>query len=561
MHIILLNAFLPMTVWSADSKVKFMTYEILRHDVDPQQALNMIDSIFTGYTSNLSTTEESLLLKRQAELAMSIGSYSTASAAFEKLKGRHDDFSFEDALRMDLDAGICNYYSGEYAAAISSALEVLAERKPDSLKDLDLGAYILLSNVSNRIGASEESLKYLDKAQAIAGNLDSDSLRRVAEYRILLGRSSRCLTLEDYRGAYEYLLKSDSLGVRGVAPYCLETNLAIVYSFEKADDMAERYYKAILNSNGVHYNKSVALNNYADFLMNHERIDEALEIMDINLPQLKTVDATHALGIRQVMRFQALAAKGELESSIECADSALNIMMDLMSQESRRTYAQVYGKFETDRTYNELAKKINENTRLYVIIGILSLTIICSGIWIWSVYKERHKMNLKLEKDRSEMAGIHRDYLERIDHMREELDIKNRELTKLELKNSQMSTKLNNIANNPILHGKDYSGLTEGIRTEINDLSRYGSDWNAFEKYFGQVHPDFYEILTLKHPDLTAGERRMCAFIMTGMKTSEIATLCSRSARTVESMKYRLKKKLCLGSEMSLDNYLYSLKN
>ncbi|MDE5877088.1 MAG: hypothetical protein K2H47_06295 [Muribaculaceae bacterium] len=531
----------------------------MRHDVAPEYALSMLDSLFSHHSAELSEARETMLLKRQVELGLAIGRYHTVSKALERLKERMNEFPFSDVMQMELDAGICSYYSGEYAAAIKSAFTVLGERKPDSLLQLDMGAYLLLGNVSTRIDAPEESKRFLDMAQEATAKIVSDSLRRECEYRILLGYSGRSLIMEDYKSAYDYLQKSDSLGVHGVAPYCLETNLAIVYAKEGSDDMAERYYKRILDSDRVHYNKCVALNNYADFLMEHGRTDEALAIMDINLPQLMTVDATHALGIRQLMRFKALADKGDLRRSIESGDSVLNIMMTLMAQESRRMYSQVYSKFEADRLAGEYSKVKGVNRILYIAVGILLILLVGCVVMLWRNAVKQRSLAASMEAGRSDLAGCHRDYLARISAMQDDLDRKTRELAKLELKNTHLVTRLDSLTADHYVQANESSKIVADIKSELRSVSRNSSDWSTFEVYFEQMQPDFYAKLARLHPDLTTGERRMCAFVKAGMKTPEIATMCHRSPRAVESMKYRLKKKLGLSAEVSLDRYLATL--
>ncbi|MDE5797282.1 MAG: hypothetical protein K2H75_09225 [Muribaculaceae bacterium] len=533
----------------------------MRHDVTPEYALSMLDSLFSHHSAELSEAYETMLLKRQVELGMAIGRYHTASKALTRLKKSMDKFSFTDVMQMELDAGVCNYYSGEYASAIKSAFAVLGERKPDSLSQLDIRAYLLLSNVSTRIGAPEESKRFLDMAQASMTKITSDSLRRECEYRIFLGRSGRSLIMEDYKSAYDYLQKSDSLGVHGVAPYCLETNLAIVYNKEGSDDMAERYYKRILDSAGVHYNKCVALNNYADFLMEHGRTDEALAIMDINLPQLLALDATHALGIRQMMRFKALADKGDLRRSIESADSALNIMMTLMAQESRRMYSQVYSKFEADRMARDYTKIKGINKTLYISVGIVLALLIGCAVLLWRNRVKQRSLTISMEAGCSDLADCQRDYTARISSMQENLDRKTRELAKLELKNTHLVTRLDSLTADRYIQAHDSSKIVADIKSELRSVSCNDSDWSTFEVYFEQMQPDFYVKLAQLHPDLTTGERRMCAFIKAGMKTPEIATMCHRSPRAVESMKYRLKKKLGLSADLSLDRYLSNLNS
>lgn len=68
---------------------------------------------------------------------------------------------------------------------------------------------------------------------------------------------------------------------------------------------------------------------------------------------------------------------------------------------------------------------------------------------------------------------------------------------------------------------------------------------------------DFIQRLGEAHLDLTRGEIRMAVYISMGKSTREIAEMLNRSVRTVETVKYRLNKKLsdALG-ERSLPQYL-----
>ena len=80
--------------------------------------------------------------------------------------------------------------------------------------------------------------------------------------------------------------------------------------------------------------------------------------------------------------------------------------------------------------------------------------------------------------------------------------------------------------------------------------------WEVFMTCFGKMHPSFMRTLYGRHPDLSKGEIRMCAFIVMAITTKEIAAITNRSTRTVESMKYRLHKKLGLDSSVSTESYL-----
>ena len=80
-----------------------------------------------------------------------------------------------------------------------------------------------------------------------------------------------------------------------------------------------------------------------------------------------------------------------------------------------------------------------------------------------------------------------------------------------------------------------------------------------FEEQFNLVHNNFIKKLKERHPDLTVGELKMCAYIKMSLSSKEMAPLLNISVRGVETLRYRLRKKINLEREDSLTNYLNKL--
>jgi DNA-binding CsgD family transcriptional regulator len=60
-------------------------------------------------------------------------------------------------------------------------------------------------------------------------------------------------------------------------------------------------------------------------------------------------------------------------------------------------------------------------------------------------------------------------------------------------------------------------------------------------------------------PELTPNDRRICAFLKLDLSTKDIALLTHRSPRSIESARYRLKKKFGLGAEEDILGFLRSI--
>jgi DNA-binding CsgD family transcriptional regulator len=76
------------------------------------------------------------------------------------------------------------------------------------------------------------------------------------------------------------------------------------------------------------------------------------------------------------------------------------------------------------------------------------------------------------------------------------------------------------------------------------------------EEQFDLIHNNFMKHLSEKHPDLTSNERMMCAYLKMNLSSKEIAPLLNISLRGVETIRYRIRKKINLDREENLTDYL-----
>ena len=142
----------------------------------------------------------------------------------------------------------------------------------------------------------------------------------------------------------------------------------------------------------------------------------------------------------------------------------------------------------------------------------------------------------------------------------------------LEHKSQQMANALMALAgkNESIMTIKDdlkaiYQKLpaTSDLRKQLLVLqSKLDTSLNSedvlrqFEHEFNAVHYDFTKKLRTAYPLLTNNEVLMCAYIHSRLSTKEMAPLMNMSTRGVETMRYRLRKKLGLEREDSLTQFL-----
>ena len=84
-------------------------------------------------------------------------------------------------------------------------------------------------------------------------------------------------------------------------------------------------------------------------------------------------------------------------------------------------------------------------------------------------------------------------------------------------------------------------------------------NWDKFEENFNLVYDNFMAKLLARFPDLNKNERKLCAYLRLGLSSKEIASLLNISLRSVETFRYRLRKKLGLEQGESMTDFFQHL--
>lgn len=98
----------------------------------------------------------------------------------------------------------------------------------------------------------------------------------------------------------------------------------------------------------------------------------------------------------------------------------------------------------------------------------------------------------------------------------------------------------------------DNNAALKLIDTNLHDTK----DWSFFEKAFNNADKDFLEKVKQSHPDLSPNDLRFCAYLRLNLSSKEIAPLLNISIKSVETKRYRLRKKLGLEHDSGLVNYI-----
>ncbi|MFD1315956.1 PAS domain S-box protein [Namhaeicola litoreus] len=91
---------------------------------------------------------------------------------------------------------------------------------------------------------------------------------------------------------------------------------------------------------------------------------------------------------------------------------------------------------------------------------------------------------------------------------------------------------------------------------ELNSQPKENQSWEVFKNRFIEVHNNFFKQLQKAHPNLTNAELRICAYLKMKMSTDHISSILNITKDGVKKSRYRLRKKLNLLRNESLNDYV-----
>jgi len=104
---------------------------------------------------------------------------------------------------------------------------------------------------------------------------------------------------------------------------------------------------------------------------------------------------------------------------------------------------------------------------------------------------------------------------------------------------------------------KPLSDEQQKIANELsNQTILTEEDWEKFKKLFEKIYPGFFLKLKEMVPDITPAEQRMAAFSRLHLNTKQMASMLGISPDSVYKIKQRLRKRLQLSDDVTIETYL-----
>ncbi|MBX2826754.1 MAG: hypothetical protein KTR22_01240 [Flavobacteriaceae bacterium] len=198
--------------------------------------------------------------------------------------------------------------------------------------------------------------------------------------------------------------------------------------------------------------------------------------------------------------------------------------------------------FVQQKLIDESELKRKANTKFWAVVT--ALLFVLSLVTIYYL----------IQRKRSAEFALRNEYLS------DEVDTKTEEINELLTETIQHIKSKEKIAENLQKLSKEEDGITlKSIMVDLQASKADNTKLILIKQNIEKVNFSFNKRLKEKHRNLTNTDIEICSFIRIGLSRKQIAALRNTSIAAIKSSRFRLKKKLSLTAEDSLDDYINSI--
>lgn len=263
--------------------------------------------------------------------------------------------------------------------------------------------------------------------------------------------------------------------------------------------------------------------------------------------------------------FGLLYAKtGKYQQSINNYELALETQILNINTQNKAQNEKANREYKLQQELEVNKKQVLKQHKLLVYLSVgFFIVSVWYGFKIFKLYKKLQESSIKIKELNNELLHTNLNLKERKDQIELLLSLNQRALFSKVLKISTYNDSITKIGDtiSKLIETQSEIKINQLHHIEKSLLSLISEDelWEDFKIQFENTHPDFFSKLIRISSDLTINDLKHCSYIVSKLNTKEVAILINISPRSVETTRYRLKKKLDLSKENNLYNFLQNL--
>ncbi len=496
---------------------------------------------------------EGVCYERRRELEQAQRSYETA---LQNSRSRADTLDEAQAL---VNIALLDCMRENYTAALrqaGAALPLFEEADFHTGLDEALGIF---ANVYHNLGDYPAALEYNERRLKLARATDN----RPAESAVQANIGVIYNILEDNERALRYFEESleiaKSIGLVSRKAFILRY-LGVIASetgdYTRAGPLLEES-RRLREASGQNGDLAILLNEIGLHYERQELMQEALQCFADALRISEAIDDQHTVAVSLMFAAQTRRAIGEVEDALTLLRRSLAIVERLevpapeMLHKLHLNLCSCYKKLSTPEA---TARAFDHHERHFE---------------YYQAFENERKRQMMLALRLRLETEEYDQKLARLDHaitdLRGDLQSKTQILAVSFEKIEELRVLLHSLAkriDQAIESSASRDELSEQLAAMPNEIRRAIStttELQQLESVFEQNHPMFHARLIERCSALTTREILICKMIYNKLTSKEMAEVLNNSARTIETHRLRIRKKLALESDTDLMSFFIGL--
>lgn len=474
------------------------------------------------------------IYSRRGIIARVRGDYPKALRNYNKANALYEEINDTEKL-INLYTNIGNLYNYQYdyktgAKYLKKSIQINTKPIKESL---GISYRLLAGNFESR-EMKDSALYYLEKARAIFKEINV----KIEYYASNIQFVRYCLLELDETASHDHLLAM------------AKETTAYFKKKQHKHYLSESYYDLVK----INFNTK----NYA----------LAEKYADTTIRLANQIQKKHLESMTYKLRSQIYEKQGKLSKALVDYKAYEKMQKEIYTDKKSKEIREIEmaGEFEKKKMKDSILyvkqkeilvlekEKTQAQNELLVLLSVLGILLAFFVIRrLWRKWRREQVMGQQIEK---------------------ELKQSHKEISVLNSDKEKLSGEVNQLLTETLIHLRTKEKLAEDLAKLSNEkegvtLKGIIADLKAdkledakivvLKKNIETLNYEFLQTLKLKHPGLTKTDIEICSFIKIGFSRTEIANLRKTSIDAIKSTRYRLKKKLKLTSEDSLDVYIQSL--
>jgi tetratricopeptide (TPR) repeat protein len=477
-------------------------------------------------------------------------------------------------IRINNDEGLNHFNLGLSNMAMISYKKSFQLLKYHPNNELLATTYNLISRIYIKQNKYPEAYELLRKALKV--NEDNNYVVNLCSNYNSLGLL--CVETNDFKEALFYFNKALQTVNKwdNLKKSFIYQNIGTLYVKQKKYALAQTFFdKAINEDHTLSFNiniPTVRLNQVKNYVR-LGKYSQARQMRAELEKEIQLMNASSLLAEGYYDLYEVNISLKDTVNSLKCLQKYVNVADSIRSANNESQLQQLLIEYDVERlqsdnsqlkhdteTYRQLAR----NRAILLFVSIVSIVLLFVIVFLLRSKNKAEKRNNKIiQEQQKKLRELEQKEFERKKaELNSTIDYKNRQLTSFTIDLSAINDFHNQICERIDVVDKKMSEYPQKchqeMRSIIFELSHHNDKalTEDFRKYFNEVQPQFYDKLKARHPNLTSNDTRLCAFLFLGLSTKEIASLTLHEVRAVEKSRQRLRKKLDLEDNASIQDYL-----